>query len=310
MISQKLTIAIPTYNRSSSLRRLLETCSSIGSLAEVLVCDDGSDDSTMQVIAEFNHRLPIRLERNDSNLGYAKNFIKLFEKCVSEWMLVVADDDLVIADGFNQLEEIFFENAAFICPGYLREGVVVRVPGGSGKIELDKVFSFSAHASGLFYNIKKCQRYLDALSERLEKGCQFSLVYPQIVILTHILIEDSEEALGKYIDAALVEEGDRLPTGIKQKDGQGYDAFCSRIAQSTDFFSLVDGLNSSMAERDSLYLALEKSMLHVLIRNANPGFSKDIVSRYLVENSRGFRLHFCKQIVRSILRQIKEVLAK
>ncbi|MEU7585801.1 glycosyltransferase [Micromonospora sp. NPDC049230] len=62
-ITPACSVIIPTYNRAALLRRSLEslTAQDIGTDAfEVLVVDDGSDDGTADVVAEFTDRLQVR----------------------------------------------------------------------------------------------------------------------------------------------------------------------------------------------------------------------------------------------------------
>ena len=81
-----LTIAIPTYNRSEILKLSLlkyQTMSSIflSNNIEILIIDNFSDDSTVEIVKEFKINNPaIKLIMNSSNIGGVRNIIKCFKQ--------------------------------------------------------------------------------------------------------------------------------------------------------------------------------------------------------------------------------------
>jgi glycosyltransferase involved in cell wall biosynthesis len=76
-----LTIAIPTYNRSSLLRRNLESIQKsmcgFENMVEVVISDNNSDDDTATVIKDFEKYQYIKYYRNIENIGFNHNYIKL-----------------------------------------------------------------------------------------------------------------------------------------------------------------------------------------------------------------------------------------
>ena len=102
--SPEITALICTFNRSYYLRMVLDTLSkqSISSSRfEVVIIDDGSNDKTKQVSAEYQKRLPIRyFYQENSGLAAAKNH----GISVARAPIIVFMDDDDVADS-RLLEE-------------------------------------------------------------------------------------------------------------------------------------------------------------------------------------------------------------
>ena len=91
--ADRVTVGIPTYNRSQLLKR------SIASVLrqsyrgfKLVVSDNASDDDTASVVASFRDpRLVYRpLERN---IGRAANFNRLIDLAETEFVVLMGDDD-------------------------------------------------------------------------------------------------------------------------------------------------------------------------------------------------------------------------
>ncbi len=97
-----LTIAIPTYNRSRFLARLLDSLtvqSADAPQLELLVSDNASPDETPQRLEEYRGRgLNFRSIRNTINLGADGNILQCFEEARGKYVWIVGDDD-VLLDG-------------------------------------------------------------------------------------------------------------------------------------------------------------------------------------------------------------------
>ncbi|MGZ6468998.1 MAG: glycosyltransferase, partial [Bdellovibrionota bacterium] len=63
--------------------------------SELVVCDDGSTDGTLKILEEFAARapFPVRIFRNEKNLGYAQNFAKAIGLCQGDWIFLCDHDD-------------------------------------------------------------------------------------------------------------------------------------------------------------------------------------------------------------------------
>lgn len=110
MTSLRVSIAMCTYNGS---RYLLEQLQSIASQVrmpdELVVCDDGSDDDTVRVLAAFASAssFPVRVFSNDQRLGPAKNFEKAIGLCTGDVIVLSDQDDLWNPLKVTKLLEVF-----------------------------------------------------------------------------------------------------------------------------------------------------------------------------------------------------------
>lgn len=109
-MTPQLSICVPTYNRASRLKVMLEALLpqvATGSEdVEVVVSDNASDDETRLVVESSAQFGPLRYSRNDSNLGVIRNVVKLAtELARGEYIWMLGDDDLVMPDAVAQVVE-------------------------------------------------------------------------------------------------------------------------------------------------------------------------------------------------------------
>ncbi|CAN5653979.1 hypothetical protein BH09MYX1_BH09MYX1_55270 [soil metagenome] len=98
----KATVVIPTYNRASRLRELLSCLvhQDQETLAQVVVCDDGSPDDTRAVANAFEGKLPLVYRHQEDRgfrAGQARNM------GISEArgdIIMFVDDDVLVAPDF------------------------------------------------------------------------------------------------------------------------------------------------------------------------------------------------------------------
>lgn len=94
------TVIIPTFNRAERLAQLLQTLTTQASLARVVVCDDGSSDSTHQIAMAFEKRLPL-VYRHQENIGFRAGTARNMglEEAIGD-VAIFVDDDVVVAPDF------------------------------------------------------------------------------------------------------------------------------------------------------------------------------------------------------------------
>ena len=63
---------------------------------ELVIMDDGSTDRTQAIVEEFarDARFPVHFHRNESNLGYTRNFLKAARHCTGSWIAFCDQDDI------------------------------------------------------------------------------------------------------------------------------------------------------------------------------------------------------------------------
>lgn len=92
-----VSVAMATYNGA---RYVVEQLDSIVSQTvrpdEIVICDDASSDGTADLISDFATRspVPIRLERNPVNLGYADNFLRAASLTTHPYIAFSDQDDV------------------------------------------------------------------------------------------------------------------------------------------------------------------------------------------------------------------------
>lgn len=112
MSAVKLTIGIPTWNRSAEIQSAIESVLAqvddrLRPQVEILISDNASTDETPAVIRRYAERNPglFSICRNPVNIGFSRNVDSLFRHARGEFVLVLSDDDALEADA---LREIFF----------------------------------------------------------------------------------------------------------------------------------------------------------------------------------------------------------
>jgi glycosyltransferase involved in cell wall biosynthesis len=93
----RLSICIPTYNRSRCLAELLDSIVQQGASeagVEVVVSDDASSDDTAAVVRGFVAKLPnLRLIEQPANIGLDRNFLAVVEAASGDYVWLMGDDD-------------------------------------------------------------------------------------------------------------------------------------------------------------------------------------------------------------------------
>lgn len=96
MTGMRISIAMATYNGSKYLTEQLNSFTAqVLPPDELVVCDDGSSDDTLQLLEAFRQRAPfeVHISRNDQNLGYKRNFAKAISLCSGDVVFLSDQDD-------------------------------------------------------------------------------------------------------------------------------------------------------------------------------------------------------------------------
>ncbi|MBU2063394.1 MAG: glycosyltransferase, partial [Candidatus Omnitrophica bacterium] len=93
----KLTIGIPTFNGSQSIRITLDSIvKQLEPGVEIVISDNGSIDDTAKIIREYQSRFPIiRYFSNNSNLEFDKNVDAVVRRANGSFVWLFADDDFM-----------------------------------------------------------------------------------------------------------------------------------------------------------------------------------------------------------------------
>ena len=93
----KISVALCTYNGEKYIRQQLESIFlQTMSVTEIVVMDDCSSDSTLQIIHELDRQNPgvLRVFKNDQNVGFLKNFEKALRECSGDYIFFSDQDDV------------------------------------------------------------------------------------------------------------------------------------------------------------------------------------------------------------------------
>lgn len=111
--NEKLTIAIPTYNRKERLRRTLDILEmQSDDYFDIIISDNHSDYDVSEAYAdkskEFQEK--ITLVRNKVNMGMGLNYANLFIQKSEGWLWMLSDDDIpsihAVRDIYDEIEKV------------------------------------------------------------------------------------------------------------------------------------------------------------------------------------------------------------
>ncbi|WP_296023787.1 glycosyltransferase [uncultured Treponema sp.] len=107
-MSIKVSIALASYNGEKYIREQLDSIlSQTVKDFELIVCDDCSKDSTLQILREYERKdRRIKIFENEQNLGFKKNFEKAILLCSGEYIALSDQDDIWTKDHLEKLFSI------------------------------------------------------------------------------------------------------------------------------------------------------------------------------------------------------------
>jgi glycosyltransferase involved in cell wall biosynthesis/acetyltransferase-like isoleucine patch superfamily enzyme len=106
-----LTLAIPTYNRASTLDRLLciiqPQLESACNLVEFIVSDNCSPDTTQETVQRYiDSGMKIKYIRNKTNIGVMLNIIQCYKLATAKYVWVMGDDDYLAENAVQFILDI------------------------------------------------------------------------------------------------------------------------------------------------------------------------------------------------------------
>lgn len=109
----RISIAMATYNGANFLQEQLDSfLSQTRQPDELVVCDDGSTDGTVSILENFSRNAPfdVLIYRNDTNLGYTKNFEKALSICSGDIIFLSDQDDVWFKEKVERVTREFLTN--------------------------------------------------------------------------------------------------------------------------------------------------------------------------------------------------------
>jgi len=119
VIKSTISIAMCTFNGGDYLQEQLVSIAKQTHLPdELVVCDDGSTDSTLQILDGFKKEapFPVRIYCNKIRLGVTKNFEKAITLCEGEIIALCDQDDVWLPQKLGKIKDLFKKhlNAGYI----------------------------------------------------------------------------------------------------------------------------------------------------------------------------------------------------
>lgn len=102
-----ISIAMATYNGARFLQAQLESfAAQISCPYELIICDDGSGDETVEIARNFakNAPFPVHIHVNEKNLGFSDNFMQAASLCRGSWIAFSDQDDVWLPEKIQKIQ--------------------------------------------------------------------------------------------------------------------------------------------------------------------------------------------------------------
>jgi len=112
-----LSICIPTYNRVEQLDNCLNSIliakNKVDNFRfEICISDNNSSKDSYKIVEKYNKELDIKFRKNEKNLGFAINAIKVVSMAKGEYSWLIGNDDLLIPETLVYLKYLLKENSS------------------------------------------------------------------------------------------------------------------------------------------------------------------------------------------------------
>jgi glycosyltransferase involved in cell wall biosynthesis len=117
ILDLKLSVAMCTFNGARFVREQLASIAAQDRPPnELVVCDDGSSDGSIEIVQEFARRamFSTRLVVNDTNLGSTKNFEKAISLCQGAIVALADQDDVWYPHKLRRIEQAFLGSSKIV----------------------------------------------------------------------------------------------------------------------------------------------------------------------------------------------------
>lgn len=111
MENVKISVAVTTYRRPRMIEDLIRAYrAQVFRDSELVIIDDCVEDQDTKAVVERYQKIDprIRFIKNETNLGYSKNFLKSLLESRGEYIITLGDDDILLdKDTLGKYVEIF-----------------------------------------------------------------------------------------------------------------------------------------------------------------------------------------------------------
>ncbi len=96
-----------TYNGQKYIEEQLHSlCAQTYPIYEVIVCDDMSEDNTIDVVLGFKDALPLKVIKNKDRQGVVRNFRQAIANCTGDFIACCDQDDIWLPDKLGDSIEL------------------------------------------------------------------------------------------------------------------------------------------------------------------------------------------------------------
>ncbi|MES1941986.1 family 2 glycosyl transferase [Salinisphaera sp. T5B8] len=116
-MSSMISIAMATFNGQRYLYNQLDSLArQTLKPKEVVICDDGSTDRTLEIVEDFKRKseFKVRVYQNEKRLGYADNFLKAASLCTGDWIGFCDQDDVWALEKLEIVSEYIRKNPSAV----------------------------------------------------------------------------------------------------------------------------------------------------------------------------------------------------
>jgi len=270
--SKKISICIPTYNRSETVYRLLTQIISfdLKDILDVIVIDDASTDDTYQHLIGLADGDDIRISRNEKNAGLTGNILNCFNECNTEYLIYMADDEILYKDGIEELIILLEDfKPDFLTTQWNRLDHIARESKKLKEISLLDIEAFAYHGPGLVFKKSYIDFTKPYLLSRLDKGCTAAFFLPLIILLIVGKLNDSKFFSSPILLGGFPEEG-VLASNVLDSKGEHYLSLTNLLNRYVDleqFYKemLVEFASSKYLRELKLLLDSHKLSLYFLL---------------------------------------------
>lgn len=244
----KLTIGIPTFNRVESLSNVLKPFINLRDPDfKMLIINDASDDETYSFLNRVNNK-SIKCIHNEVRLGFCRNFIKLIEKCETEYLLVTSDDDFIVKENYFKMKDFFNNNCdpiGFISTNFFLDGKLYRGTNERRAISTLEYRNSCNHMPGIIFNCPVARNILAKWGNKINTKHNY---YPQ-AFLVLLIISYGYRALYEPIE--IIKMGYENPSGIAF-----YSTLNGRIIEYMNFKRLLEDIyeDPDIVNRDQILI--------------------------------------------------------
>lgn len=170
MGEKMISVAMATYNGAQYITEQLDSiCNQSRKVDEMILVDDCSSDSTVELIENYMQghlECNIKLYKNESNLGYKKNFYKALSLCVGDIVLLCDQDDVWMDNKVETLCHVLEEHldAAVVSSAFVQID-------GEGNVGEQK----TAYQRKMAHNELVCVPLEDLIFHNISQGCAMAV---------------------------------------------------------------------------------------------------------------------------------------